>query len=236
MPETIVLSASMQDYLEAILEIEEEESQVRITDIANKLKIAKASVNQTINKFKEMGLVQHQTYGPVELTSNGREMANKIIQRHRTLSQFLVEVLGVDQQIADKDACLMEHAVSVQTMDRLTEFLCRNNYIMDDCKINNANCPIGSKFKDISKRKCVNNMNIVTKALSELKVGEKGKVIKVETKGVVRRRIMEMGIIAGSEILVKGFAPFGDPMELGIKGYSLSLRKVEASGIIVEML
>ena len=118
--------------MEAILEIEEEGTQFRITDIANKLKIAKASVNQTINKFKEMGLVKHQVYGPVELTDNGRDMANKIIQRHRKLRQFLIEVLGVDEQIAEKDACLMEHAVSPQTMDRLTEFLCKNNYITEE--------------------------------------------------------------------------------------------------------
>lgn len=79
-------------------------------------------------------------------------------------------------------------------------------------------------------------MNIITKALSELKVGEKGKVVRVASKGAVRRRIMEMGIISGAEISVKGFAPFGDPMELGIKGYSLSLRKAEALDIIVEQV
>jgi len=79
-------------------------------------------------------------------------------------------------------------------------------------------------------------MNVIKKALSELKVGEKGKVVKVASKGTVRRRIMEMGIITGTEILVKGFAPLGDPMELGIKGYSLSLRKAEAADIIVELI
>jgi DtxR family transcriptional regulator, Mn-dependent transcriptional regulator len=129
MSEAHELSASMQDYLEAIVELEEEENTVRITDIANKLKIAKASVNQTISKFKEMGLVQQQVYGPVGLTDSGRVMANKIRLRHKKLRQFLIEVLGVDGQIAEKDACLMEHAVSSQTMDRLTEFLFRNGYI-----------------------------------------------------------------------------------------------------------
>ncbi len=80
------------------------------------------------------------------------------------------------------------------------------------------------------------NRDIVTMALSQLKTGQKGRVVKVSTKGLVRRRIMEMGIITGTEILVKGFAPLGDPMELGIKGYNLSLRKAEASEILVELL
>lgn len=132
MPEMDKLSASMQDYLEAILELEESEDSVRVTDIANKLKIAKASVNQTIRKFKEKGLVRQQSYGPIELTGQGRDMADKVRQKHRILRQFLVEVLGVDRVVADKDACLMEHAVSPQTMERLTEFLSRNGYMRNE--------------------------------------------------------------------------------------------------------
>lgn len=126
MPEKSELSASMQDYMEAILELEESEDSVRVTDVANKLHIAKASVNQTVQKFKEMGLVHQQTYGPVELTPEGRNVADKVRQKHRKLRQFLVEVLGVDSKIAEEDACRMEHAVSLQTMDRLTDFLYRN--------------------------------------------------------------------------------------------------------------
>lgn len=135
MPEIVALSASMQDYLEAIIELEETEGKVRVTDIANKLQIAKASVNQTINKLKEMSLVKQQVYGPVELTEKGRQAADKIRQRHRRLRQFLVEVLGVDRQVAEKDACLMEHAVSTQTMEQLTDFLCRNGYMEEGCNI-----------------------------------------------------------------------------------------------------
>jgi len=79
-------------------------------------------------------------------------------------------------------------------------------------------------------------MDSIIKALSELKIGEEGIVIKINAKGALRRRIMEMGIIHGSKITVKGFAPLGDPMELSIKGYKLSLRKTEASDIIVELV
>ena len=234
------LSSSMQDYLEAILELEENENQVRVTDIANRLKIAKASVNQTIGKLKETGLIRQQAYGPVELTGQGRELAGKIVQRHRKLRKFLVEVLGVDQQTAEQDACLMEHAVSPQTMDRLTDFLSNNGYLNDghsskSCiDANEKRCETADTRKGENYMK--DNTNIVTLALSELKKGQRGKVIKVSTKGAIRRRIMEMGIITGTEVLVKGFAPLGDPMELGIKGYNLSLRKAEVSEIMVELL
>ena len=133
MSEAMVLSSSMQDYLEAILELEAGQNSVRVTDIANKLNIAKPSVNQTINKLKDLGLVRQQAYGPVELTDDGRQQAVKVKQRHEKLRQFLVEALGVEPEIAEKDACLMEHAVSARTMDKLTEFLCRNGYISEDC-------------------------------------------------------------------------------------------------------
>ncbi len=222
------ISASMQDYLEAILEISESERVVRITDIANRLNIAKASVNQTIGKLKEMGLVTQQIYGPVELTGNGKKLADKVRQRHRKLLTFLVDVLGVEPKIAEKDACLMEHVVSSQTMERLTEFLVANSSYNDSVK-----STVDHREESYGKEAGLKPMK--TRALSELKIGQKGKVIKIASKGTARKRILEMGITTGTEISVKGLAPFGDPMELIVKGYSLSLRKEEAADIFVEV-
>ena len=70
--------------------------------------------------------------------------------------------------------------------------------------------------------------------LSELKPGEKGKVQKIEITGPVKRRIMDMGITKGVEILVRKVAPLGDPIELTIRGYELSIRKDDAKYIIIE--
>lgn len=78
--------------------------------------------------------------------------------------------------------------------------------------------------------------SVNTRALSELQVGEQGRVIRVTAKGGVRRRILEMGVAPGTEIGVKGVAPLGDPIELLVRGYNLSLRKEEAAGIFVEVL
>ncbi len=71
--------------------------------------------------------------------------------------------------------------------------------------------------------------------MSELKTGDKGRVIRVTAKGIVRRRIMDMGITKGSEIVVKGVAPLGDPLEIMVKGYNLSFRKEDAAHIFVEV-
>lgn len=74
------------------------------------------------------------------------------------------------------------------------------------------------------------------KALSELLPGEKGIVKKVTGNSMVKRRIVDMGVVAGTIIEVKKFAPLGDPMEIKVKGFNLSLRKKEADIIELEMM
>ena len=72
------------------------------------------------------------------------------------------------------------------------------------------------------------------KALNEIKVGEACKVIKLHGEGAIKRRIMDMGITKGVEIFVRKLAPLGDPMELNVRGYELSIRKSDAEWIEVE--
>ncbi|MBU0477054.1 MAG: FeoA family protein [bacterium] len=71
--------------------------------------------------------------------------------------------------------------------------------------------------------------------LSELKPGQGGKITKISGKGSVRRRILDMGVVKGADIEMERVAPLGDPIEVKIKGYHLSLRKEEASDIHVEI-
>lgn len=127
MTDVMVLSPALEDYLEVILELNETEDSIRVTDVADKLNVAKSTVSQTINKLKNLGLVVQETYGPINLTPAGREYAAKVRKRHRLLKKFLVEVLKVDYQIAEKDACLMEHVLSPQTMEKLAEFIVKSS-------------------------------------------------------------------------------------------------------------
>ena len=72
------------------------------------------------------------------------------------------------------------------------------------------------------------------KTLKDAKVGETVKVVKLHGQGAIKRRIMDMGITKGVQIYVRKFAPLGDPMELQVRGYELSLRKADAEMIEVE--
>lgn len=204
------LSSSLQDYLEAILELSEVNSTVRVTDLAKKLNIAKASVSQSISKLVDLNLVQQESYGPIELTSTGREQALKVRRRHRMLRKFLIEILGVKPEIAEKDACKMEHTISPETMDKLVDFLAASEQLpQEEPKM--------------------------TTQLSQLKKGQTGTVTKIEATGTLRRRISELGVNVGTKITVLGVAPMGDPMEFSVQDYRLSLRKDEASLIRVEV-
>lgn len=72
------------------------------------------------------------------------------------------------------------------------------------------------------------------KTLNQVKIGENVQVVKLHGEGAVRRRIMDMGITRGVEIFIRKVAPFGDPVEITVRGYELSLRKADAEMIEIE--
>ncbi len=71
------------------------------------------------------------------------------------------------------------------------------------------------------------------RSLRQLKPGEKGIIKKVKGEGAVKKRLMDMGVTTGTEVLIRKVAPLGDPIEVNIRGYELTLRKSEAENIIV---
>lgn len=116
-------TASMEDYLEAIGILAREGNPVKVTEIGKALEVKKPSVTSALGKLAEAGLVQHERYGDVVLTSEGSRIAQDVYQRHQTLSHFLVEILNIDPVVAEEDACRMEHSISPASLDRLAKFL-----------------------------------------------------------------------------------------------------------------
>ena len=110
----------MEDYLEAIFELAEEsgEAEVRVSDLARKLRVTRPSVVGMIKHLVKHSLVVHAHYGGVELTGKGREVACEMWERHQLLRRFLEQVLGLDATIAEQDGCRMEHTLSRETIDR----------------------------------------------------------------------------------------------------------------------
>jgi len=121
------VTSSLQDYLEVILNLIQEKKTARVTDIAERLNIAKPSVIQALTILKERGLIVQDRYGPVELTAEGKRYAQRIRHRHKVIYGFLTQVLGVSAAAAEKDACLMEHDLSEETFKCLLRYLERQD-------------------------------------------------------------------------------------------------------------
>lgn len=120
------LTMSNEDYLECLVRIEEEEQAVegvRSVDVASRLNVSKASVNKAVAALKAQGLVEQSHYGKILLTDRGREIGVAVWYRHRLIRTFLTRELGVDYDRADAEACMMEHALSEDTMARWLEYL-----------------------------------------------------------------------------------------------------------------
>ena len=117
------LSPSNEDYLEKILELSQSSEAVRSVDIANHLHVSKAGVYKAVGVLREAGLIAQAHYGQIHLTEQGRLRAANILQRHRMLKRFLVEILELDDETAEQDACRMEHEISDKTRSRWIEWL-----------------------------------------------------------------------------------------------------------------
>lgn len=117
------VTASLEDYLEAIYFLYLKNAEVRITDVARELDISKPSVNRAINTLKGQGLVEHEHYGDLKLTEKGLKIACDVAERHKVIKSFLMEKLGVEEETAEREACLIEHNISTDTMDRLRLFM-----------------------------------------------------------------------------------------------------------------
>ena len=121
------LTRAGEDYLEAIYRLASEggsvDGAIRSVDVAESLGVSKASVNKALSMLKETGMVEQSRYGRVTLTPEGERYAALVWRSHRALRLFLEKDLGGDPQRADDEACLMEHVLSADTMERLIGYL-----------------------------------------------------------------------------------------------------------------
>ncbi len=117
------LSENLEDYLEIILRLQTEKTVARSKDIADKLNIKRGSVTGMLKKLAEKNFVNYEPYGYVTLTPEGRKIASEIDHRHIFLRDFFHRILNVDETIADRTACRMEHAMDKQTFKKFRDFV-----------------------------------------------------------------------------------------------------------------
>lgn len=115
------LSRKAEDYLEAILNASSEKGYARTKDIARELSIQPPTVVEMVQKLDRLGMITYRKYDGVTLTPEGRKIAEVIRDRHETLRAFL-EMVNVPHPVAEKDACMMEHELSPETLEQIRRF------------------------------------------------------------------------------------------------------------------
>ncbi len=116
------LFESGEDYLERILILNEKNGNVRSIDIATDMGFSKPSVSVAMKKLREAGYILIDENGFITLTKEGYEIASRIYERHKVLTQLFIS-LGVDIEIAKKDACKIEHDLSEETFEAIKKSL-----------------------------------------------------------------------------------------------------------------
>lgn len=112
------LLESGENYLEAILMVSEKQKDVHAIDIVNELNFSKPSVSIMLKKLKDEGYIEIDEHSHITLTDKGFPIANKIYERHKVLTQILLD-LGLPETIAEEDACKIEHDLSPETFEAI---------------------------------------------------------------------------------------------------------------------
>lgn len=117
------LTFSMENYLEAVYELSLNDKGVRVTDIAERMGVTKASTNNAMSVLAEKGLITNEKYQEIYLTPEGLKVAKIISEKHQIIQKFFIEVLNIDMDIAATDACAIEHVISSDSVMAMQQFL-----------------------------------------------------------------------------------------------------------------
>ena len=138
-----MISKALEEYLKTIYVLKKQNGNIRVTDIANKMNCSKPSVNKAINNLKENSLINYETYGTIELTQEGEDLAKKILETYDIVYLFLKDVLNLNDLEAKKEAENIKSVISDNTINSLAKYV---HKVLD---LNDLNCGY-----DINKEKC----------------------------------------------------------------------------------
>ena len=171
------LTDTQQNYLEAIFFLsEKDKTGAHLVDVADKLNIRPSSAIEVIARLKDMNLITQERRDKIQLTDKGARIGEQVAARHKTIRSFLTDVLRVPAEIAETDACKVEHALGATTYNRLCDFLEH----LDADKLEEDN----------------------TIPLTMMNRGETGTLKRIAGGADKTRRLAGMGVRVGTEIKV----------------------------------
>ena len=231
MHKAITLTAALEDYLEAIFNLCRFDQAARSRDIAESLNVHKSTVTAALKSLGQMNLINYAPYEAVTLTPEGRKLAADVVKRHAALRDFFVDILKVDVETAEKAACGMEHSVPREIVEKLADFA----HSMSGCprleqggETTAGDCVVCT---EASPKGAGAVADAVPTTLDAVRPGQTVMVASIKGDYDIKKRLSEMGLTKGVTVTVERVAPLGDPLDIRVRGYRLSLRREEAARV-----
>lgn len=210
-----------EEYLESIGTLEESESPVSTTSIAQSMGISLASVSEMVRRLSEKGLVEYTPYGGARLTDEGNKRYIRLTRRHRLWEVFLNKHLGISWEDVYSDACTLEHVTSDLVEEKLAEFLGNPEY-----------CPHGNPIPS----KDAKNIKSQGITLSRLETGQSARVLSVVNEYNIEflRYLTSLGLTPGAEFRVIEKSSYDGTLTIEADGMTRAVGKEAAILIMVE--
>ncbi|HWZ59500.1 MAG TPA: metal-dependent transcriptional regulator [Gemmatimonadaceae bacterium] len=195
-------TASVEDYLKTIYDLERNTGTATTTDIAHRLAIAPASVTGMVRRLAGQGLLTHEPYHGVRLSDEGQRVALLTLRRHRVIETYLARVLNYPWDEVHAEADRLEHAASDALIDRMAQ-------AMGEPRVDPHGAPIPTREGHVDERHYA--------ALSELPLGARARIVRVSDEDPARLRYLaELGLVPGACVTVVSRAPYEGPIELRV--------------------
>jgi DtxR family transcriptional regulator, Mn-dependent transcriptional regulator len=218
-----MVSENIEEYLESIWELNQSGKPAKTTDIAVALKVSPASVTEMVQKLADEGYVIYEKYKGVTLTEEGNRIGSKIKRRHRLLERFLVDILGVSNEMSHEEACRLEHTIS----DVSEKSLCQ--------MMNNPQTSPKGKPIPRCENNCLDCIGEPTIPMLTLKTGEAGLITHLKCNESAKvRRIISMGFVPGRKVCVEEELPMGGPFLVSVEDTRIALAREYAAMVFVQ--
>jgi DtxR family Mn-dependent transcriptional regulator len=221
MRESILSQRTVEEYLETIGALEERESPVSTSSIAQSMGLSMASVSEMLRRLADKDLVDYTPYGGANLTDEGRQRFLRLTRRHRLWEVFLNRHLGFGWEDVYQDACSLEHATSDVVADKLAEFLKDPEF-----------CPHGSPIPDKDLKRPASTR--VT--LADLEVGQSARITNViiERDPEFLRYLSGLNLVPNVTVRVLEKAPYDGTLTIDIDSTTRAIGKEAASLVLVK--
>jgi DtxR family Mn-dependent transcriptional regulator len=214
-----MITARIEDYLEEIFLIESTGRDITVTDLAERMGITKGTVTATVQKMVEAGMLNHERYGTLYLTEEGRKKGLMVHRRHQGLHAFFHELLGVDRERSSDMACSMEHYMDAVTDKRLygmVEFF-RRAQLKRDAWVSDLMAAMEDGV-------------LLPYPLSLVESGQKGVITHLSAEEKLRRRLQGEGFAAGVAVVcLDSGSP--DTLKISMGGAERTLPRSEAAAV-----